>query len=261
MIGKAWPKEHYDYLKKIALGRYTDEITIMINDKFGTNYTQEQIKNAKIRKKIKSEVSRCNPNIEKGLFTKEQQDFIRTNAKGRMNQELADMVNEKFSLSITAKQINIWKKNNGVISGIDCRFKKGNIPWCTGMKGLDIGGKETRFKKGHKPWNHTKVGTLRLNPQGYIDIKIGNPKKWKSVHSLFWEELHGPIPDGHIVIFADNDKYNFEPDNLILVSRSELATLNKKKLIHKNAEITKTGVNLAKIYQKINELQRKLGEQ
>jgi hypothetical protein len=45
---------------------------------------------------------------------------------------------------------------------------------------------------------------------------------WRPKHHLVWESHHGqPIPKGHAVIFGDGNNRNFDPDNLILVSRAQ----------------------------------------
>lgn len=61
------------------------------------------------------------------------------------------------------------------------------------------------------------------------------------------------MPKGHAVIFGDGNRRNFELDNLILVSRAQLAILNKHNLIQMDAELTRTGVVIADIYKKIGE--------
>ena len=52
-----WSKEEIDYLKEIAPGRYTKEITQLMNEKFGLELRVQQIKVAMKRRKIKSGVS------------------------------------------------------------------------------------------------------------------------------------------------------------------------------------------------------------
>lgn len=95
---------------------------------------------------------------------------------------------------------------------------------------------------------------------GYVDIKIADPNKWKGKHILIWEELHGPVPKGHAVIFADGNNRNFDPENLLLVSRKQLVRMNQRGLIQNDAELTKTGVIIADIYNKIGEAKRKSKE-
>ena len=52
-----WSKEEIDYLREITPGRYTKEITQLINEKFGLELTVQQIKTSMKRRKIKSGVS------------------------------------------------------------------------------------------------------------------------------------------------------------------------------------------------------------
>lgn len=92
-----------------------------------------------------------------------------------------------------------------------------------------------------------------------MEIKIADPGKWKSKHIILWEEANGPVPKGHVVIFSDRNQQNVTLDNLLLISRQELAVMNKRGLIANNAELTKTGVAIADIYLKIGERNKKWG--
>lgn len=62
--------------------------------------------------------------------------------------------------------------------------------------------------------------------------------------------------NGHKVIFADKNKRNFSIDNLILVANSEALIMNTNKLIYEEAELTKTGVLIAKIIDRNRKLER-----
>lgn len=258
MRRKPWPKEHYDYLREIAAGRYNDEITKLMNEKFGTNYTENQIRNAKVRKGIQSGVPRRRPDPDAGLFTREQKEFIRQNVEGRTNQELADLVNEKFGLSITAQQMNTYKSNHGLRSGLDFRFKKGNIP---ANKGKKYPGRvnRTSFKKGQRPHNYKPIGSERIDRDGYVIVKVSDKgpwhERWQHKHKVVWEKEFGPVPEGHVLLFADGNKQNITLDNLILISKKQLAILNKNKLIQNHADLTKAGILIADMILKIGELQ------
>lgn len=59
---------------------------------------------------------------------------------------------------------------------------------------------------------------------------------------------------GYKVIFADKNKRNFNPDNLILVTDSEALIMNNNKLIYEDAELTKIGSLIAKVIDKTNKL-------
>jgi hypothetical protein len=189
-------------------------------------------------------------------YTEEQIQFLTKNVIGRSNAELTDILNSHFELDLGINQIKAFKKNRGLSSGLDGRFKPGHIPFNKGKEG--VGGWEpTQFKKGHKPHNYKPVGTERVNGDDYVDIKVADPNKWRAKHILVWEKENGPVPKGHVIIFGDGNRRNFELDNLILVSRKQLALLNKHSLIQNDAELTRTGIIVADIYRKIGQQKRK----
>lgn len=189
-------------------------------------------------------------------YTKEQADFIKTNINGTKTDELTKMFNVQFGLSLKQSQIKSFVTNHGLKSGVDCRLKKGNVPFNKGKKGT-YGWEPTQFKKGNKPHNYMPVGSERINGDGYIDVKIADPNKWRPKHLLIWEKINGAVPNGHVVIFGDGNKLNLDINNLILVSRRQLVTLNKKQLIKNDAELTKTGILIADLYHKISQAKSK----
>ncbi|QWU17368.1 HNH endonuclease [Paenibacillus sophorae] len=190
-------------------------------------------------------------------FTSDQVDFIKTNIKGRYIEELTEMVNAHFGINLKSSQIRAFVKNNGLKSGIDARIKPGSVPPNKGKKGLSQGGVETQFKKGHKPHNYVPVGSERVNGDDYVDIKVADPNQWRGKHLIVWERHHGRhVPKGNAVIFGDGNRRNFDPDNLIMVTRGQLAIMNKRGLIQNDAELTRTGVIMADIYKKIGERKR-----
>lgn len=194
------------------------------------------------------------------LFTQEQEDFIRANVVGIITQELANLVNKRFKLNITNTQMMRWKCSYHMKSGLDGYFKKGHVPQNKGKRmskeAYDLC-KATMFKKGHTPHNHREIGSQRINIDGYCEIKVEEPNKWKLKHRVVWEKEHGPIPKGNAVIFADGNKTNFEIDNLLCVSRRELVKLNKNKIISNNADITRTYVGIVKLQNAIIDRKRR----
>ena len=89
--------------------------------------------------------------------------------------------------------------------------------------------------------------------KGYVRVKIAQPNEWKYKHVLVWEKLNGKLPDGHIVIFADRNKRNFDADNLIAITRKELVVMNRKRMIQDNPEATKAGKLIARLSIKIRD--------
>lgn len=168
------------------------------------------------------------------------------------------MVNKYFNLNLPVKSVKAFKKNNNLSSGLDGRFKPGHIPPNKGKKG--VGGWEpTQFKKGNRPANWMPIGTERLNPDGYLDIKVRDGQlqnNWRQKHILVWEKANGPLPKGHAIIFGDGDRMNTNLENLILVTRRQLLEMNIYKLIKNDSELTRSGVIIADIQIKLNEMKR-----
>lgn len=104
-------------------------------------------------------------------------------------------------------------------------FEPGIKPWNKGMKGIDLSGGKGQFKKGNRPHTWVPIGHERISKDGLLERKVTDdgPAKdhFRSVHSIIWEERHGPIPEGYFVRFKSDDKRNFDDDNLELVSRAE----------------------------------------
>ena len=175
------------------------------------------------------------------------------------NAEITGLFNEKFGTKRTENAIQQQRCKYGFKTDARYYWQKGHKPWNKGMKGIDIGGKATRFKKGNRPQTWMPVGSEAIK-DGYTKIKVAEPNKWRLKHRIVWEKHHGrPVPPGHAVIFGDGNRCNFDLDNLILVSRAQLAMLNKNRLIQGNADLTRTGVVIADIYQKIGDLKKGKG--
>lgn len=194
-------------------------------------------------------------------------EYIASNILGRSFKELTDMFNKQFGMDLKVSTMVSLSDRHGLHNGRDTlfnkgweptQFKKGHVPFNKGKKGLG-GWEPTQFKKGSKPANWVPIGSERINGDGYVDIKVEDgklQKNWKGKHILTWEAANGPVPKGNVVIFGDRNRRNFEPDNLILISRKQLVRLNQHNLIKGDAELTRTGVIIADIYNKIGERKR-----
>lgn len=189
-------------------------------------------------------------------YTPEQVEFIRENIKDMTWGELAKRFNSLYGTDLNWKAIAQAAIRRGITTGRTGRFEKGNIAWNKGMKGISTGGKETQFKAGNLPHNWVPVGTEIIDGDGYAKVKVANPNKWRFKHRMIWEEHNGPIPKGHVVIFGDGNKRNLDPNNLLLVSRAQLARMNQLGLITDNADLTRSGAIIAEIRNKIGERRR-----
>lgn len=188
-------------------------------------------------------------------YTGEEIDFLRKNAPGRCYKEIVEMFNRKFDFQINAKKLRETLKNHKISTGLTGRFEKGITPHNKGKKFPGTGNRTT-FRKGATPHNKMKVGEDTVTTDGYVKTKIAEPDVWEFKHKLIWTEVHGPIPEKHSIIFADGNKLNLDIDNLLLVSKAELLMLNRRKLISEDSELTKTGLNVVKVMNKVYKIKK-----
>ncbi|MBF0750439.1 MULTISPECIES: HNH endonuclease signature motif containing protein [Mammaliicoccus] len=194
------------------------------------------------------------------IYTEEQTQFIKDNVKGTPFKKLAEMFNQRFGTNKSVGTISSFCARNKLNNGLNTQFKKGHQSWNKGVKGLYAPGVEKGwFKKGDTPINKRPIGSTLDGKDGYVLVKIKDngtrTEMWRPKHELIWEEINGPKPDNHVIIFADGNKRNFDIDNLILIKRSELLKLNRQKLIFSNPELTKAGLGFVKLQEKLIEVE------
>ena len=193
-------------------------------------------------------------------YTDDIINFLREIAPGKTYKEIVEIFNKKYDLEMTIKKLSSLLGRKKIKTGTTGCFRKGFIPWNKGKKGY-MGANKTSFKKGNKPKNWRPVGSERINDEGYILIKVSNEggmlKRWALKHRVVWEQHHKKrIPKGSVIIFADGNKNNLSIDNLLCVTREELKVLNRCRLISSVPELTKTGLNVAKLKIKLAELRK-----
>ncbi len=193
------------------------------------------------------------------LFPPEVHGFFRSHNQGKSAKDMAALLNQTFGTSYTVEQIKAYRARQHWNSGLTGRFEKGHVPQNKGRKGQSYPGMEaSQFKTGHRPHNALPVGTELVNTDGYLVRKIAEPNVWKPVHILNWEAVHGPVPANHALIFKDKDHANCALDNLLQVTRAELAVMNRRGLITENPEATETGRILAKLISATSNSRKKL---
>ncbi|WP_195238635.1 HNH endonuclease signature motif containing protein [Romboutsia sp. 1001285H_161024_C4] len=195
-------------------------------------------------------------NSELHIWSSEEKEYLSEITPGRSHKEILELMNSKFEYQFSLNQIKGAIKRYKLNTGRTGQFEKGQASWNKGTKGLTKANK-TSFKKGNRPSNYKPVGSERVNIEGYVEIKVAEPRKWKLKHRVVWEEHNGQIPKGYNVIFADGDKSNICIENLLLVTRKQLLTLNQYGLIKQDPELTKTGINIANVIGKINEVKKR----
>ena len=186
----------------------------------------------------------------------EMVEFMMNFIPGHEEHEIRSEFLNKFGIELTEGQIGNFKHKYHVKSGTNggC-FKKGEIPH---NKGKKVSAetyrkvKPTMFKKGNIPHNHREIGSTRTDTDGYVMIKIAEPNKWQLLQRYVWEKENGrKLLKNECVIFLDGNKENFEPDNLMAIKRSELARINQNHRVTNDKDLTKAGVYIEMIKERI----------
>jgi len=256
-----YTQEQHAFFREAASGHSYKEIQTMFADRFGIELTETAVKSYMANHRIKTGTYR--------KYGREHVDWLRENIQGTRFKDLTRMFNERFGFNIGVAAMISLCDRFGLHNGIESRFntgwkptqfKKGHVPANKGKKGISYPGcTATQFKKGNMPQTWKPVGTETVRGDGYTWVKIAEPNKWREKHRLIWEAANGPVPAGRAVIFADGDKMNVTLENLMLITRAQLARLNQNSLIGGSADLTRAGILVADIMTKIAERHRRAG--
>lgn len=227
-----WLKQNYNLEHKTV-----QELTDEFNAVFGTNKTKSSIWHKAFRLTNQRLSDEPRTRLD---YTPEMIERIKEIVPLWSYKKCAEMMSEEFNYNFTssmiehkANRLGIRKPRNG-FDNLDPRSP--SINW---------------FMKGRPSLNTKPVGTETVmrykDGRIFVTVKIGMPNKWEFKHRLVYKEHYGEIPDGYMINFADGNRLNFEPDNLILVSKGENIMLNKYKLRFNDKDLTKTGLTLSKL--------------
>lgn len=167
--------------------------------------------------------------------------YFKQIVKGHTTKEIIDLFYKTTGILLSKQQVKDQKRRFKLTSGVDAGFKKGHK--ATGKP----------FKKGNIPHNHKPIGYEFLRSDGYIEIKVAEPNTWKLKHLYIYEKYKGKIPEGYNIIFLDQDKTNFNLDNLELVKTNIIKGTIGTRLIIKNKEFNKALILTQQLKEKVKE--------
>mgnify|MGYP004446889717 FL=1 len=187
-------------------------------------------------------------------WSKEDKECLLEISLGKSYKEIVEIMKEKFDYDFSIEQVRGAIQRYKLDTGLTGQFEKGNIPWNKGTKGL-MKRNSGCFAKGHECPYARPLGSERVDTEGYTLVKV-DKRNWKLKHRIIWEEHNGEIPADHYILFLDRNKQNFDINNLAMVSRREMLMINRYNLLKEDAEVSKSGVMLARLLSKIAELKR-----
>lgn len=137
----------------------------------------------------------------------EESAWMAEHDHGQRTDLIADEFEAEFGWRLNRNQVNAWRARTG-----------------TQPKG--------RRHYGGRP--RVPVGTERAGKDGYLVVKVAeeptvamSKDNWKLKHVHVWEQANGrALPKGSCVYFADGDRGNFDPANLVEVPRRLVGVMN-----------------------------------
>jgi hypothetical protein len=240
-------------------------LTQAFNAEFGLDKTPGQINSALKNYGYRSGPEKVRPC--RATYSNEQLAWLREHYPLMPVSQLTPAFNAAFATDKTPVQIYGCVKRNKIKSGHPGHFQKGNRPWNAGLKGWQAPGKshETRFKKGASPKNLNPIGHEYVGKDdGYVYIKTDQTNPYTGARGWYrqkqlvtWEQHQGPVPKGHCVLIKDGNKRNCSDiNNLMLVTRRQLAQLNKTGLIAAPAELKEAAVATVELTSQLRRIER-----
>lgn len=157
-----------------------------------------------------------------------QREWMLAHAGGRPIAEVCEDFEREFGTPISRTQVSLFRAEYGM------QRRRGN-------------------RTAHN-WHSVPVGS-EVEMKGYIKVKVRDlpdcpqsKDNWMMKQRWVWEQAHGePVPPDHVVMFADGDKRNFDPANLVAVPRSCVGQLNSGNCEWHDAETLMAAVAVVKL--------------
>lgn len=134
-------------------------------------------------------------------------------------------------------------------------FKPGHTVHNKGMKGFCAPGSEKGwFSKDNRPHNYKEVGSLRINSEGYLDIKLADGKnQWFLLarYNWFLHTGHWTTRD-ECIWYKNGDKHDCAPENLEVITRRQ--HLERTSLHRLPPEMVRTILLRGRLSRAINSL-------
>lgn len=167
--------------------------------------------------------------MKRNNYTKEFENYCIEHSKHLTKEELRQELENKFNL--TVKKISLE-----------------NYLYRHRIKCVDYNVNKARNVK------KAPIGYEHIKSDGTIRVKIANPDIWEFKQRLVYKKYHKcELTENDCIVFLDGNRQNFDIDNLYKVSKEESARLVNCDLLSNNKELSKLGINVAKLMVKIKE--------
>ena len=147
--------------------------------------------------------------------------------------ELLDLAKNKYGYDTTPHQLRQYLRRRNII-----------------YKGYNS-------NKAHDMGMKIPIGTEYKKQDGMILVKVSK-NKWEYKQRLIYKKYHNvELTSDDYIIFLDQDRTNFNIDNLKRISRRESSMLTNQQLFSTNPQVTETGILVSRLMIKIKDKKTK----
>lgn len=265
MRANGWTTAEEAWLREVYPHSHNSEIADMHAQEFPDRprRTSKAI-NSRARKLhlLKADGFVRNPPV---FWTPEKDAWFRSFVPGHSESEISAEHERIYGTPLSEGQIGNRKTYLGVKSGtVGGHFRKGQAPFNKGKKWTEYGTPEghersraTQFKRGevhgYAAQRMQPVGAERISKDGYIEVKVSDGLQdkpncnFRKKHHVVYEQAYGPIPSGCNIVFADHDKRNLDPGNLVAVPRSVWSVISHNRMEYWDAESLRACMAVAQL--------------
>lgn len=234
---RKYTTEMIDWIRREYPRRTGDVTAQMFERKFGIPMTKKKLQQINCQYGLGLRARKESGNrLEPGIVS-----FIRDNYLLYPRKALLGEIEKRFGRRISETSLAQCRARLGLgRRPPGGQFRAGNVPHNKGRKMAPetyAKCQRTMFRRDggqvRRPLLTMYTVRHRKKQGGRTELYIRIPDaarpsggKWVSYSRWVWEQAHGPIPPGGVVVHVDGDQRNCAPDNLRLIDRRVLACLN-----------------------------------
>lgn len=171
--------------------------------------------------------------MQRNNYNEKFEAFVKEKAKTMYEEDLKNLLEKEFKMQISKRAFKSFLYRRRI-------------------KCIDFHDEKIREQHNHK----AKIGEERMGKHGILLVKIAEPDIWQSKNRLLYEQYHNcKLTNADYILFLNKNKNDYTKENLIKVSRKEaLMVSGKTHMISKDREITKTGILLVKLRNRVKQI-------
>lgn len=170
--------------------------------------------------------------MKRNNYTKEFENFVRKNVSNYTKEDFRLLLQNKLNIELSSDALRRYLNRKHIKE----RYK-------------DYKKSQIRLVK------KDNIGTEIMTPEG-IYVKVAQPDKWRRKSRVMYEKYHNcKLRDDEYIVFLNQNNTDFSKENLIKLSKSEIAYLHNFKTFSSDPKLTKLGILSAKLFIKTKEKQ------